>query len=362
MSNNVYKRGNIYWIDVSYNGERVRESSGLKSKLKAEKVAEKIYQELVAKMRGEKLDLTLGEALTDFLRYSQTFKTSYKHDQSRAKMILRFFKPNIFLKEIKKRMVEEFVEWLREKIIPRKGNIVSDEAIKKYLNLLSVIINTAIENEEFTGKNPVHKVISKLENSGENENVFSVEEMRQIFFQAKLIKEQAETQNDKDFYIYLTLLAIGVRPIETFEIMLTQIRNDVLTIPKRSRSKTRKNRTIYLSPAAFEILSSHESESMFLINVGERKSSAFKNQWARVKKATGLVGRMYDLRHSFATIAYEQESDLLLVQTLLDHSNISTTSRYVKSTKTRADKTAHNVQDKLFGEIIPLKKTGEGGK
>lgn len=367
MGYSVRKRtgSQYYWIDVVYKGHRIRQSSEFKNAKEAMKIAQRVYEDLVKKGKGIRNDITLKEATKSFLRFSKSFKTSFQHDKSRAKKIIQFFTPSIFLKEIKKKHVEAFVDFLKSDISPRQGGGVSDSSIKRYLNLLSVIFNTAAENGDYDGSNPVKTVISQIEDSQPAEHYFTIDELKLIFDVARNISRTGETQSDRDFYVYLVLIAIGVRPIEIFQIMKSHIQPERILIPKRTKSKTRQNRFIFLSPATYKILNGHQSEGLFLISTLQRNSNAFRNQWTRVQKTTSLTGRMYDIRHTFATVSYETERDILLVKDLMGHTRMETTRRYIGREKTRIEEASQRIQNKLLGpgqgkNIIPLGKKKSG--
>ena len=65
----LYRRGRIWWVELTHNGRRIRESSGTADKKAAQEYHEKRKGELWRQARlGEKAPITWGEAIAKWLR------------------------------------------------------------------------------------------------------------------------------------------------------------------------------------------------------------------------------------------------------------------------------------------------------
>jgi integrase len=89
-----------------------------------------------------------------------------------------------------------------------------------------------------------------------------------------------------------------------------------------------------LNPAALELIerlrSTRRTSSPWLFHgdvPGQPLKSLFR-VWEHVRRYTGIAGRPYDLRHSFASVGAGGGLSLLIIGKLLGHSRAATTSKY----------------------------------
>lgn len=159
----------------------------------------------------------------------------------------------------------------------------------------------------------------------------------------------------RDAAMLETLYATGFRVSE-----LVALRMQNLNLPAafaRTMGKGGKERAVPLSDAAVERLSAYldrgrpallrgrESDAVFVTN----RSAAMTRQgfWEmlrRTARAAGVRRKLspHTLRHSFATHLLERGADLRVVQTLLGHSDISTTEIY---THVDAERLRHVIRE-----------------
>jgi integrase/recombinase XerD len=95
-------------------------------------------------------------------------------------------------------------------------------------------------------------------------------------------------------------------------------------------SKGNKSRRVPISPMLLDALLPNTGGNV--INGGETHDT----QWLarRIRKAfrrAGIVATFHQLRHRYATIAYEATGDILAVSRLLGHANVNTTQIYVRT-------------------------------
>jgi integrase len=135
-------------------------------------------------------------------------------------------------------------------------------------------------------------------------------------------------------------------------------------------SKTGR-KPVYLSAAALEVLSGlSRIEGNPYIVPGEktgRAKSDLKKPWAAVCRAAGLEGvRLYDLRHSFASIGAGASMGLPVIGKLLGHSQAATTHRYAHldadPLRRAVDTIGATITAAMNGKkgalIVPIRKTG----
>ncbi len=127
------------------------------------------------------------------------------------------------------------------------------------------------------------------------------------------------------------LMLTGCRRDEILKLRWQDVRADqaMLFLPDTKTGA----RSIYLSAPALSVLSSlpRAAENPYVI-VGERKGRHLVNlrkPWLRISATAGLNGvRIYDLRHSFASVGVSGGASLPIIGKLLGHTKGSTTEKY----------------------------------
>lgn len=141
-----------------------------------------------------------------------------------------------------------------------------------------------------------------------------------------------------------TMYATGLRISELLALKLEHLKIDMMPF-LIVHGKRDKERLVPLGEKAYNLIRNYLDESrgeilgrrsslfLFISNRGTRLSR--KTFWLMVKnyaKAAGIAKKIYPhvLRHSFATHLLEHGADLRAVQTLLGHSDITTTQIYTQ--------------------------------
>lgn len=146
-----------------------------------------------------------------------------------------------------------------------------------------------------------------------------------------------------------TMYATGLRISELVNLRLDQLRSDMMpyliVVGKRDKERIVPlgaqayiHIGSYLDKGRGRLLKNRVSEYIFITQRGTKLSR--KTFWSTVKKyarTAGIKKNIYPhkLRHSFATHLLEHGADLRAVQTLLGHSDITTTQIYTLVNKER---------------------------
>ena len=176
--------------------------------------------------------------------------------------------------------------------------------------------------------------------------VLSVEEIKKIFKQSE--NSDNELLGLRDRCIIELLYSCGLRVSELCELKVNNIQFDSNVI--RFFGKGNKERIIPLTFYAKEWLEKYLYQSrqilsnrklsdqkyVFLSNNGKRLTRAAI--WQSIKKYVGAAGitktvSPHTFRHSFATHLVDGGANLVEIQKLLGHSDISTTEIYVHLSK-----------------------------
>ena len=261
--------------------------------------------------------------IKSFEKYLIKRKISFKETVNRPDVIKKYFR---YLS--------------RSKISPR--------SIKRKFSSLSSYFLYLIDRKVIK-KNPLSgiytpKLIKKLP------VILSVDEIKKIF------KQSENTDNEllglRDRCIIELLYSCGLRVSELCELKINNIQFDANVI--RFFGKGNKERIIPLTFYAKEwlekylyqsrqILSNRKTSDqkyVFLSNNGKRLTRAAV--WQSIKKYVNAAGitksvSPHTFRHSFATHLIDGGANLIEIQKLLGHSDISTTEIYVHLSKDFVD-------------------------
>lgn len=145
------------------------------------------------------------------------------------------------------------------------------------------------------------------------------------------------THNGKHEAIFLTLYATGLRIGEVVKLKIEDINSQTMTIRVRW-GKGRKDRFLPLSQALLDILRQYVRTyrpTVYLFNGainGQMLSArAVQHAFQVAKEKAQLNPRItpHTLRHAFATHHLDDGTHLAAIKSMLGHTNIKTTARYL---------------------------------
>ena len=147
----------------------------------------------------------------------------------------------------------------------------------------------------------------------------------------------AHTAYSKHTAIFLTLYATGMRIGELVNLKIEDVSSKTMTIRVR-QGKGRKDRFLPLSHALLEVIREYFREykpTIYLFNganVGQPLSTrAIQHAFQCAKQKAQLNPSIspHTLRHAFATHHVDEGTHLAAIKSMLGHTNIKTTSRYL---------------------------------
>jgi len=154
----------------------------------------------------------------------------------------------------------------------------------------------------------------------------------------------------RDLAMFTIMLRCGLRVQEVADLTKDAIDMQTRRLMVRS-GKGRKDRVTYLSDDATEELQRYlqkrslsRIKKVFLVEKGTHKGKplsvrGIKKRIEYYAKKSGVKISCHRLRHTMATQLLNADTDLVVIQSLLGHSNITTTERYGKihNAKTKRD-------------------------
>lgn len=332
----VAKRGAYYWMQFTFNGKRIQQSTRCKNKRDAEDI-ERAYRTQLIKgevgIEPKKEIPTFDKAVKEFLIWSKNEHREKRNTQQgyegSCKSLLVFFKDQP-LDKIEPQDVERYKIWrakqpLKTIKLPasklKNKKTVANATINRELACLRLIFNQYIKFDILT-KNPVSKVKFLKEN---------LDRWRVLSREEELLYLMAATQPLQD--IATLMLECGCRPEELFRLERKNVHlaDGYLFIPF---GKTRNaKRLIPLSTRATDILVRRIGETtckyIFTGKNAENPITTLKKAHAGALKRSKIGHcRLYDLRHTFASRFVESGGDLITLKDLLGHASLNMVLRY----------------------------------
>ena len=319
----VYQGKNGKWYcSFQINGERKHLlCHGATTRKEAEQFETSKKFNLIQQQSGaiplETPNITLSQLLHMEVKYARLNKKSYKTDECRIKPIKTFFGANTYIKDIKPEKIEAFKTYLLQ-----AGR--SRTTVNRYLEQLSKCFSIAVENE-YLKKNPC-KSVKKFPIKNTTIRYLNKEE------EYRLMKKLPEYLKP----IFITALNTGLRKSNILQLMWEQVNFELKHI-EILENKGNKHLIIPLNKKMLELLRElHYEGAKGHIFVNPKTGTYYKDikkAWHSALKEAGIENfRFHDLRHTVGTRMAVNNVPIHIIKTVLGHSEIKTTMRYLHST------------------------------
>lgn len=362
---NLFKNPGGKWcIDVTMKGRRVIRVIG-DDKRAAEEALAVIRTDL---LRG-KLQIGPQKASIFFRDFAKKFldtyaakKRSYARDLGAYKCHLGPHFDELPLSDIKLERVEEYIAVRRGELSRRKKE-PSGATINRELALLRTMLNKAVD-WDYIPANPVRwRRVTKLREDG-RERYMTLDE------RARLLQAIDESPAHLRAFVVLAINT-GMRSGEILGLKWANINlNDGIITLERTMRKSGKVLRTPINQAAREVLEALPRVSEYVLcdpATGTRIKSVIRS-WKTACRRAEIVGlRIHDLRHTFATMLNIKGFDIPTISTLLGHSSVLMTSKYITpisdSMKRAVDSLVDEPEEKRKqNESRVDEKLSEGGK
>jgi integrase len=252
-----------------------------------------------------------------FLEYSKTNKKSYTRDITSIKFLDEYFGKKS-LQQINTWQIEQYKS-SRKKQFTRYGKPPSNATVNRELACLKTMFKKAIE-WELTSNNPAKDVKLFRENNV-NLRILSNGEFLKLY--------ESSSELLKSFL--MIAINTGMRPIEILNLKWEDV-NFNQGYVLISSSKNNESRNIPMNDSLKKTLERLNRESnkeyIFSHKDGEPIKSVKKGFWSALRRSGINHCRIYDLRHTFASNLVMEGVDIVTVQELLGHKDITMTKRY----------------------------------
>ena len=333
----LYKRGNVWWMNFTFNGHHVQKSTKCKNKRDAGDVERAYRTELAKGEVGIETRVKapiFSKAIETFLAWSEGHHAqkplSHSRNKISSKPLIKYFGDTPL-----DRITREQVENYRSQRLRQKRNNPCNKAgnertirpatVNRELGCLKRLYNVFIERK-IVKSNPV-KGVRFLDPDNLQTRVLSYEEERLYLMAAR--------QPFRD--IAIIMLDTGMRPGEVLQIERKNVflEKRILFVPNGKTKSARRN--LPLSERALDVLKKRvaNAEEDYLFpapkNSKHKEAHAIRvnSQHHTTLDRSGIAFcRLYDLRHTFATRILESGADLLTLAALLGHANLGMVMRY----------------------------------
>ena len=350
----VYKRGNVYWFDFWFRGQRIRESTGLTNKVAAQQ-AEAIRKAALAEGRAGIVapkpvvhfgDFVRNEFLPWAEKQYQSHPRTYQRYRESTKPLLTSFK-TLRLDFVSVALVEKF------KLM--RSSEVSPATVNCDLAALRLILNLAIR-KEYIAKNPVKEVQFLDEGPGQMRIVSHEEQQKYMAAASPLLWDVATL-----------IVETGMRPEEVFTIRRENVHLNLgyLFVPSGKTHFARRN--VPLTEATMDILKKRLAMAggPFVFphrgDYDKPLTTVRKAHYKALRAAnTKSPFRLYDFRHTFGSRSAMAGVDLPTLKELMGHSDISTTMRYVHPTPKHKQEAVRKLERYNEEQVFALYEPGLG--
>lgn len=261
--------------------------------------------------------MQLKKMFDDYLEYIKLFLSEgyVEYQREQAKQILKYFDPETDSSEIKDKSLFGYIKFLKE-------NELSANTINKYISTIKRVFNFCEMPNDF-------KKVKKLKEPFVTYGLPSENPVA-------IIKSCESFLSDQSMLILYILLDTGVRLHELLNIEIANIdfknRNILLTTTKTGvnryvffTEKTKKFATSFCQKAKnkkylFENPKTHE----------KLKNSAIESLFARIRSKLKIKKfSPHRLRHNLSTSLFNNGANIMLITSILGHSNPIVTQRYI---------------------------------
>ncbi len=337
------KESPIWWMCFSADGKQYRKSTGTANRKLAEKILGKVETQIV---EGRWFDIdrarqyTFEDMMDRFM--AEHAPTKEPRTQKSYRNCLANLKPffsGLTLEKIDTDAVLQYVHRRRsEGCRPGTRN--------RELAMLSKAFNLA-RLWKWTKTNPCQLVKREKEDNEIGRCLTEEEEERLLTACKHFLRGQL-------YEMVVIALNTGIREGEILKMRWDKI-DLVRKVFESFNEKTNSWRTVPMNETAYTLLKEKvkvRSMSGYVFTTSEDTPIIARNllrEWYKALKLAGITGlRFHDLRHTVGTRLGRAGQDIHAIASILDHSQLSTTRRYVKH-NTESIRKGLNILDRKHG-------------
>jgi len=340
----VYLRGDNWYIDFTFKGQRIRESIG-PSRRGAEKVIAKKKAEIAENkfldVRKDPEPITFHEFAKEYLKWAKTNKkaSTYSRDISIMRGLGR---------EFEGKNIQDVTSWLIEKWKSKRSEKFKPGSVNRELALLKHIFSKALEWKKIK-ENPSHKV-KRLKGAARRVRYLMPDEIQVLLSNCDgLLRGLLKS-------LVTVALHTGARKGELQGLEWSNVNFDLGLISLLD-TKNGERRDIAMNETVRATLEGMERKNEFVFpnRNGKRIDNAqVQIAFQEALKRSGIEDfHFHDLRHTFASNLVMQEGvELNDIRELLGHKKMDMTLRYAHLSPKHKGKVV-NILDRVMSQNPP---------
>jgi integrase len=341
----IYKRGNVYWYDFVFNGERHQRST----KQGNQRVAQQIEAAERTRLAKGEVGIKDRKPIPTFAEYAKVFRAKMQidhaakpktaaHYSNGMNRLLEFDQVrNAKLDEISRQVIDDYIAHRSKATIGRKKKPIKVASINRELEALRRLLNVAVENGIITS----HPKITRLKGEQGRDRVLDHAEEQAYLMAAKQPLRDVAT----------IIVDTGMRPEEVFRMCWEHVHFEPAGNARFGRifnpfGKTENaKRNVSMTQRVRALLEMrHEQQGrstegwLFPAPTKIGRLESMKSQHAKALKDSKVKPFvLYSLRHTMLTRLGEAGADAFAIQKIAGHSSIVVSQRYVHPTPERLE-------------------------
>lgn len=322
--------GNItFYLDISHNGERYRESIGAKLKKKTKSDDKKELKRIAEAIRNqrEKELLTEGYEIRDFKKgetcfttYFENIATNYtKGDKRKVSASFEKFKEHfgkIKAKQLNHNKCKGFLDYLQN-----HDSINSNDTIRSYFGVFRKIVHSA-ERDGILKKDPTKFIKVKKVYAELKKQILSIDEL------SKLDSAECGNENIKRAFLFCCFTGLGLKELRSLKWSSIDLNKKQLS--HFSRAKTQTPLSIDLNEDALSLIGKRRNISDLVfpnLPTDTACNKTLKNWVKRAKIEKHIT--WYCARHSFACNLLIYGANQKTVSNLMGHVSSTMIDKYL---------------------------------
>ncbi len=332
----LYKRPNskFWWMKFTFDGELVQQSTKVANKRDALTVESAYRTQLALGKIGITPKVkapTFTKAVEDFLLWSKTKlanqTTTYKRYFYACDTLKKYF-GLAKVDSITKKNVEDFIVWRSGQTSRQTKDFITRETINTELIILKGVFNRLVDSK-ILSDNPARRLKQLKANERSFHVISKDEEKRYLLACPQPLSDVAAL-----------MLETGMRCGEVYHIRRQDVHLSQGFLEIVSGKTKTSRRRVHLSERAQKILlyriNKFTGENLFPHAEidGNKPATNLDRLHLTTISNLDMKFRLYDCRHTFASRAVEDGVDLLVLASILGHSNLQMVMRYAHPSET----------------------------
>ncbi len=326
----LYKRPNskFWWMKFTFGGEPFQQSTKCSNKRDAMQIEAAFRHELALGRIGIAPTVkapTFSKAVDDFLIWSKVQHSdqpnTYRRYYFSGELLKKYF-GNIKVDRLNKKNIEDFMVWRSGQTSRKTKDFITRETINNELLTLKMILKRLVESRVLRSS-PAFGVKQLKANERSFHVITNDEEKLYLLAAPQPLA-----------HVAIIMLETGMRCGEVYRIRRQDVSLKKGFLQVVSGKTDSSIRQVHLSERAKEILqyrlNKFTGANLFPQNDidGREATKTLDRMHFETIKKLELKFRLYDCRHTFASRAVEDGIDLLVLASILGHSNLKMVMRY----------------------------------